>query len=214
LAALALILALLAAAPVAAHGSEVKIKARDGFVLTAVYKKPAAGKRTLVMLHGWKSVKEEWNPLIGELDKSGWGYLAYDSRTDGPRTQFVDDVGMVLKYLESQGIERKTVSLAGASLGANVVLTYAALTGFGGSVVALSPGLDYQGLKTEPMVPRLRGPVLIVASPADPYAHASSKTLAKLNTNVKLWTDVKAGHGTQMFDAPLLTRLTSWLTAN
>jgi pimeloyl-ACP methyl ester carboxylesterase len=116
--------------------------------------------------------------------------------------------------LESQGIERKTVSLAGASLGANVVLTYAALTGFGGSVVALSPGLDYQGLKTEPMVPRLRGPVLIVASPADPYAHASSKTLAKLNTNVKLWTDVKAGHGTQMFDAPLLTRLTSWLTAN
>jgi pimeloyl-ACP methyl ester carboxylesterase len=215
LAALALILALLTAAPAFAQTNDVAIKARDGFVLKAIYKQPAAGQPTLVMLHGWKSVKEEWAPLMKELDKAGgWGYLAYDSRQEGPRSQFVDDVGMVLQFLEKNGADRKKVALAGASLGANVVLAYAALTNFAGPVVALSPGLDYQGLKTAPMVPRLRKPFLLVASAADSYAYSSVQSLGELNTNAVVWADVKPGHGVQMFDDKFLPRLVSWLNKN
>lgn len=214
MAALALIFALLTSAPAFAKTKDVDIKAHDGFVLKAVYQKPPTGGHVLVMLHGWKSVKEEWEPLMKALEKNGWGYLAYDSRQDGPRTQFVDDVGAVLLFLQEVGVDRKRISLAGASLGANVALSYASLTHFSGAVVALSPGLDYQGLVTKPFVPRLSAPFLLVASPADQYAHKSIKELAKLNENAELWDDVKAGHGVQMFDENFLSRLVSWLNAH
>ncbi len=212
MAAFALILALFIASPVFAQTAD--IKTREGIVLTAVFKKPAANKRTLVMLHGWKAVKEEWNPLIAVLEKNGWGYLAYDARPGGPPMKLIDDVGMVLKYLESQGVRRDTVSLAGASLGANVILCYAAMTGFKGPLVALSPGLDYGGLKMEPMVPRVKAQTLMVASRVDAYAYDSSAKLAKLNSNVTLWDDEKTGHGVQMFNAEFLKRLMAWLSAN
>lgn len=212
MAALTLILALLVAQPVFVQAADVTT--REGIVLKTVFKKPAAGKRTLVMLHGWKAVKEEWGPLITVLEKDGWGYLAYDARPNGPGMKFIDDVGMVLKYLESQGIKRDTVSLAGASLGANVILGYAALTGFKGSLVALSPGLDYGGLKMEPMVPRVKAQTLMAVSKTDEYAAASAKELAKLNSNVTLWDDAKTGHGVQMFNPEFLKRLMAWLNAN
>jgi pimeloyl-ACP methyl ester carboxylesterase len=212
LAALAVILSLLFASPVFAQN--IVLKGRDDVSLKAVFSKPAAGKKTVIMLHGWKSGKEEWDPLRKDLEKAGWGTLAYDSRIEGPRTRFIDDVGAALQFLEKEGVHRDKVALAGASLGANVVLLYGALTGFTGPIICLSPGLEYQTLKTDTAIKQVKGPVLLVASPYDHYAHESSVALHKLNPKSMLWTDVKPGHGVQMFDPALLERLVKWLAAH
>lgn len=217
MAALAVILALLAASPVLAENpTNIQIQARDGFPLKAVLKKPTAQQHTVVMLHGWQSVKEEWEPLMKQLDAIGWGYLAYDSRSSGPRELMIDDLGMVVRVLEKEHqVPRSGLVLAGASLGANVVLNYAALTGFTGPLICLSPGIDYQGLRVDgSAVNKLTNPILVVASTSDRYAYETGRFLVKKNPPITFWSDVKRGHGVQVFDEAFLARLIKWLQAH
>ncbi len=201
---------LLLAAP-----KQVSFKTPDGTSLVAIYSAPSAGKGTIVLLHGLASGKGEWTPLIDVLAKNGFGALAYDMRAPGtPWQKLVDDVGAAVRYLEEkQHLKRQDIFVGGASLGANVSLRYATLTGVGKAVLLLSPGINYQGLTTEDAVVRATQPVLIVASESDTYAYTSSVRLASLSPKVVYWTSRKAGHGVQMFDDDLLARITQWLTA-
>ncbi len=181
-------------------------------MLVAVYSPPSVGKPTVIMLHGLASNKAEWQPLIDACASKGIGALAYDSRPPGtPWSKLVDDLGAVLRDLETHHhVDRKTVILAGASLGANVCLKYAALTANGKAVLLLSPGLDYQGLTTADALPKVKVPVLIVAHPADAYAYKSSMQLTPLASDAQFWTSKKPGHGAQMFEPDLLGRLCQW----
>jgi alpha-beta hydrolase superfamily lysophospholipase len=220
----------------AAEPQTVKFKAADGTDLVGVYIAPTKDKPVVVLLHGLASWKGEWAPLTAALTKQGWGSLSYDLRghgdssthkgvdgpdgykffgAPGPGSQWqkmVDDIGAAFKYLETdQKIARKNLLLGGASLGANAALIYTALTGHPAKVFLLSPGLDYQKLETLPIVQKTKAKVLIVTSPADGYAFMSSQKLSQANSAVTLWSDVKPGHGVQMFDEALLNRLCSWL---
>lgn len=208
----------LLATPLAAAPQKVSFKTADGVVLSALFVKPAAEKPTVIMLHGFSSAKEEWQPLIDQLTTSGLGSLAYDSRPAGaPWKQLVDDVGAAIRYLETtQSIDRKKkIALAGASLGANVCLKYAALTDTGKCVLLLSPGLNYQGLTTLDAIARVKHiPILIVANPSDTYAYQSAMELTPQMVNGKFWSSNKPGHGVQMFDQDLLKRLSAWLDSS
>jgi pimeloyl-ACP methyl ester carboxylesterase len=126
----------------------------------------------------------------------------------------IDDVGAALQFIRSQGVNGG-VFLAGASLGANVALNYASLTNSVSGVILLSPGIDYQGIQTGEAIQRLKKePVLLVASEADKYAFLSSVRLKNLYPNATFWSDVKPGHGVQMFDDNLLQRIKKWLQKN
>ena len=229
------------AAPSTPHPEHVYFFTADGPRLEALFHAPAAGKPTVVCLHGLAAVKEEWSPFLAALEKAGWGYLAYDARGHGessltkdangapngfqafgppgpgtPWQKMVDDVGAAIKFLSTEKkVNRETISLAGASLGANVVLTYAALTNRPRAVIALSPGLNYAEIKPEDTLSQLKEPhVLLVASPTDRYAFESSRTLVAQRPGTVFWSDVKPGHGAQMFDDALLARLIQWLAKN
>jgi len=213
-AALALLLCSLSTRSFAAPTEKVSFRTADGVTLNALFAKPGAGKPVVIMLHGLASTKEEWLPLIGALTKKDLGVLAYDSRPPGtPWEKLVDDVGAAVRYLEEkQGVDRKSVLLAGASLGANVCVKYNALTNVGRGVLLLSPGLNYQGLTTGDSVQKIKKtPLLFVASPADYYAYQSCLSLIRLASNGNFWSSNKPGHGVQMFDADLLNKLTLWL---
>ena len=209
-----------------------------GGILQGKFQPPKNGKPVVIMLHGLKSTKKEWVPLAEVLASHGWGYLAYDARGHGdssktkneqgapkgyayfgppgpgyPWERMIDDIGGAIRFLtKEKGIDRKSISLIGASLGANVSLNYASLSRSLQGVILLSPGLVYMGIETEGAIQKLRNiPVLIVSSEADQYAFMSSQKLRKLNSRISLWTDVNPGHGVQMFDENLLSRLFQWL---
>ena len=183
-------------------------------MLKALFVRPSIGKSTVIMHHGLSSVKEEWDPLIEELAKNGLGVFAYDARPAGtPWQKLVDDMGAAVRSLETTySIDRKKVILAGASLGANVCLKYAALTNNGAAILLLSPGLNYQGLTTTDVAGQIKKtPILIIAHPADGYAFKSSRELTPLIPTGQFWTSTKPGHGVQMFDEDLLRKISSWL---
>ena len=195
-----------------ASPQKIQIKTPDGTVLSALFTPPVGDNPLVLMLHGLDSSKEEWQPLISELEKAKWGTMTYDARRSGtPWQKWVDDEGAVVRFIEKAGTPRSRIFLVGASLGANVSLKYSELTRVGKGLILLSPGLNYQGLITADSVGKVSAPILIVASPADAYAASSSLELKKISKHVQLWMDVKPGHGVQMFDPALLARILDWL---
>ncbi len=184
----------------------------DGSSRAALFVQPKPNAPVFILLHGLASSKGEWTPFLTVLEKRGWGGLAYDMRQPGtPWPQLVNDVGAALRYLEKEkSVERRQIFLGGASLGANVCLKYHVLTSNGAGVMLLSPGLNYQGLTTDDLISQVTAPVLLVASPADSYAYQSCEALQHAVPSVAFWSDVKPGHGVQMFDDKLLQRLLDW----
>jgi acetyl esterase/lipase len=191
---------------------ELTFKGPDGASHAALYVRPKTHQPVFILHHGLASSKAEWTPLLTELENKGWGALAYDARPPGtPWKILVNDMGAALRYLEQeQKIERRFIFLGGASLGANVALKYHVLTSNGAGIVLLSPGLDYQGLTTHDLITQITSPVLLVASHTDRYAYQSCEALHRLVPSVAFWSDVKPGHGVQMFDPALLKRLIAW----
>lgn len=231
-AALLIILLTLVGGPVGSTASfqTVRFAGADAFPLVGTFHAPEKGHPTILLLHGLGSTKEEWRPFSDRMASLGWGVLAYDARGHGksapptyrsfgrpapesPWEKMIDDVGRAIHFLEKdQGVDRSSIYLAGASLGANVALNYAALTRSVRGVILLSPGITYQGVRTDkPSGLIRRTPVLLVVSPPDFYAYKSCLQLKKNHPAFDLWTDVKDGHGVQMFDSSLLSRLSEWL---
>lgn len=209
-------------------------KTRDGLTLSAFFQAPKSSEPTVIMLHGLGSTKAEWKMLIDRLAPLGWGVLAYDARGHGesakqpnarPYQEFgppgpqsswekmIDDVGAAVQFLiREKQVDRRSIFVIGASLGANVALNFAVYSPRLRGAVLLSPGLNYQEIKTDQTILKAKNPpTLIVASPADGYAFLSSRQLKQLNPAVTLWSDVKEGHGVGMFDGSLLTRLVQWM---
>jgi len=217
---------------------KVRFSTPDGHVLVGLYTPPRNNKSIVILLHGLRSSKGEWHSLTGALVTDGYGVLAYDLRGHGESSKtkdkdgrptglygfgqpgpgsdwqkMIDDLGRAILFLEKKkGIDRNKIYLMGASLGANVCLNYAGLTRSVQGLILLSPGENYMGIESEADIQSVQSlPVLIVTSPADHYAYESSLKLKKRNPKIHLWTDVKAGHGVQMFDEKLLGRIISWL---
>jgi pimeloyl-ACP methyl ester carboxylesterase len=106
-------------------------------------------------------------------------------------------------------------AVVGASIGANLALVTAAEESAVGAVVALSPGLDYQGIETLDAVSGLSGrPLLFVASREDSYAFESAETLSEAAPSSEIIRLNDAGHGTAMLgntpDLPLT--VITWLS--
>lgn len=219
-------------------GSErISFKTQEGTPLVGFYKSPEKNNHVLVALHGLASSKEEWMMLVTKLDQFGWGWLIYDGRGQGESSltkgkdnspngyryfsrpgpgsewdRMVNDLGAAMQFLDKKGIKKNQVVLAGASLGANICLRYAALTRFPSRVLLLSPGLDYQGVRTDDVVSTLKpSHVLLIAHPSDIYSFQSCLDLKRKVPALTFWTDVKAGHGVQMLDDQLLPRIIDWL---
>ncbi|MBV9079670.1 MAG: alpha/beta fold hydrolase [Elusimicrobia bacterium] len=232
----ALAVFLVLSASAAAEPVKVKFKSGDGTTLVGLYQKPAPGKGVAIMLHGLKSSKEEYKPLADRLGAAGWGTLAYDARGHGEsavsRTpngeadyaslgqpgpgsrweRMIDDVGAAIKFVQDDAkVERSSIVVVGASMGANVVARYAALAAPVKGIVLLSPGLDFVGFKPKPEMPKIHCPILLIAARADVYSYQSCLELKTAAPSSDLWNDVPNGHGVQMLDGGLIDRIKRWM---
>lgn len=189
-----------AAAPVSAParaptlpGTELELKAVDGWTLHAVWQKAAEGKPTLVLLPGTGQHKEDWRPFARALAKAGYGYAALDVRGHGesrttPAGELITykklratklandyedmtrDVEALVGSLVGQGVIERSIGVMGAEVGGSIAVKYAAVHPQVPFVIMLSPGLAWQEIPLVNAVRAFKGratPILMVHSEAD-----------------------------------------------
>jgi len=210
---------------------KVNLLTSDDVEITANYIPIENNERAVVLLHMMPATKESWDDLVEQLNNNGYTTLAIDLRghgesQNGPEgyKSFIDqehqesylDVEAAIDYLEEKGIERKNISIIGASIGANLALD--ALTQYQSikKAVALSPGLNYKGLSSEQAIKDLleNQKTLLIASEDDKYSYESILQLKKLKeNNIELLTLTDAGHGTNMFfnHPELMDQIIKWI---
>lgn len=209
-----------------AFPAEVTVTTSDKVPLKALYGSPTKAPNGVLLLPGAGRGKEDWSSLADKLYRSGAQVLCLDLRGQGsnpaaPLTpdlarQMQEDVRAGVAWLKSHGATR--VSLVGADLGANLALNVAPDLPEVSSIVALSPGMDYQGIITNDAIKRFGArPVLLVAAEDDPYAMRSAKSLDALAQGEhKLHSYTNGGRGTKLLsrDPMLEGMLLGWINTH
>jgi len=171
----------------------------------------------------------DWNAFATRLAAAGIGAVAIDLRGHGSSSgtpdgvtgtaedlsRSVRDVAAAREFLRSRpDLFTDRVGIAGASVGANLAVLAAQNDQTIRSLVLLSPGLEYRGLRTEqPLVKYGPRPALLVASQEDPYALRSARRLAASGSGTReLRVVFEECHGTVMLerDRGLIEALVDW----
>lgn len=145
----------------------IKIAANQFLPDRKKYPKP---RGWAIFLHMMPATKESWKQLADHLQQAGYVGLAIDLRghgfsdggpvgyrefSDTDHQDSIRDIQAAIDFAHALGAHDERIALIGASIGANLALQYAhdhrAIT----SVVAISPGLDYHGIATKPLVSEL-----------------------------------------------------------
>jgi|GEM_PF-420326 len=196
--------------------------------------------QAIILLHMMPATKESWNEFAGKLNKEGYSVLAIDLRGHGGSTtekvddlketrtldyrQFTDeqhqgsiaDVEGARQWLIKKGINPENIIVGGGSIGANLALEYLSLHPESPAAFLLSPGLDYRGIKTDILMPLVKGDqrVLLVAAQDDDYSLNTIdqlKVIGDAEKNVE--TYAKGGHATNLLVShpELMDDLIKWL---
>lgn len=189
-------------------------------------------EEAVLLLHMMPSTKESWNTFAEKLHDEGFTVLAIDLRghgestnngvlnykvfTDSEHQDSIADVEAAVTYLQEYGA--KNISLAGASIGANLALWYQAEHPEVKKTILLSPGTNYRGILTEPFAQALteNQEVYFVAASGDGEAEAMAKQIQSYvsgSTHIKIYES--SAHGTDLFkeDDTLMDTLMVWLEA-
>jgi len=149
-------------------GAEARyLQTSDGWRVAAWYWAPAGAKAPgVILLHMRGKDKSSWGDMPNKLMAEGYAVIAIDLRghgetldpqgrqvglnalTEADYQAMLNDVAAAHTFLAGQdSVDGDRVALIGASIGANLAIMYAASDKRVRTVVALSPGLDYFGLK-------------------------------------------------------------------
>ena len=190
----------------------------------------------VLLLHMMPADRKSWEDFSALLTRKGMHTLAIDLRghgesyggpqgyrnfSDKELQKSIFDVETAVAFLKSKNVEE--VLFAGASIGASLALWYLAEHKETKAGILLSPGFDYRGIRTKPLVERLNPgqAVLYVGDTLDKFSSGESCA----DVAEELWrltpTGVDkekiiltgAGHGTTMLEreAGLSDRLQNWL---
>ena len=186
----------------------VEITTADGVALTGTfYVAPKTGGPAVVMLHMVGGQRGDWDTLARQLQTAGFSVLTFDLRGHGGSQGQRDwdkmgaDAAAAFAWLAGRPeVNPSQIGLVGASIGANLSLNFAATQPAVKTLALLSPGLDYQGIKTEGAMqaygPR---PVLLIASTEDKESADAVPVLDKLALGKHTLKQLEGqGHGTRM----------------
>lgn len=190
---------------------EVDLVTSDGVHIKADFYDDMATEKSAILIPMLGRTKDTLIELAESIHAKGYKSLALDPRGHG-RSQMnwqsftsqdfnniTKDIRAAKDYLSAHGA--KKVSIIGVSIGANLALTYAVTDSDIKTVILLSPGLDFRGVRPESAVREMKRPILIVASEDDSYSYESAYQLKRTSgaEDTKLETYKDAGHGTEMF---------------
>jgi len=195
---------------------DIKISTEDQVVLAAtVYE--TVSEKAVILVHMLGNNRQSWKDLALYIQKNGYNVLAIDLRGHGQSLEknkqrisyisfaeqdfqdMLKDIKAAKEFLQKQGASE--ISIVGASIGANLAMIYASQDKDIQKIVALSPGLNFKGLKPQDPAKKITIPVLIVAAEDDQYSAMSARTLeAVIHSDKELKIYDKADHGTRMFN--------------
>jgi alpha-beta hydrolase superfamily lysophospholipase len=191
-------------------------------------------KKSILLLHILPGDRRDFNEFAELLWQNGYNVLNIDERGHGDSEAWAGEVGSWQEFTQADydkmiyDIEAAAdwlknkifgteLAVIGGSIGANLALLYGAKAQ-PKVVVALSPGVDYHGVKTEIASRNFRQSFLIVASRDDSYSFESSGRLFEISgaKNKEFIKYEFAGHGTRMFNSEpeLKQRILDFLAKN
>ncbi|MBI5369743.1 alpha/beta fold hydrolase [Candidatus Uhrbacteria bacterium] len=204
--------------PVSFMEEHITLTTTDQVSIAAVYRQ-ASEQKIAILLHMMPATKESWEGFAQHLGDAGYASLAIDERGHGESTmggtldyqKFTDvqqqakrlDVEAAIDYAHTHGFSDAQIVMIGASIGANLAIQALGDHPEIPVAVALSPGLDFRGIQTEPLIKALKKTrhVLLVASDDDTYSFETVSRLHALNpTQTILIERSGIGHGTAMTD--------------
>ncbi|MCP6720223.1 MAG: alpha/beta fold hydrolase [Patescibacteria group bacterium] len=201
---------------------KVSLKTSDGVEIIGDYY-TGLGSRGVLLLHMMPTTRVSWRGFAPKLVEHGYHALAIDLRghgesANGPENykSFSDkehqasihDVESGVQFLKEKGTVDGELVIVGASIGANLALWYASDHTEIKQIVLLSPGLNYKGIETKPLIRRLEvGQGVFFASSEDDERSNGinadmNRELHKLipqGVEKKLVIYQAVGHGTDMF---------------
>jgi pimeloyl-ACP methyl ester carboxylesterase len=165
------------------------------------------------------STRGSWETLIIPLVEAGYAVLSVDLRGHGETGGTVDwkladqDIQNWIDWLSQQpGIDPNGINLIGASIGGNLALRGIAANEQIVTSIALSPGLDYQGVTTEDVMKGLPRPIFLAVAQDDGSASSVKKLAGMVGGAglVRYYTGSR--HGTQLLNVPdLIPTMIFWL---
>jgi alpha-beta hydrolase superfamily lysophospholipase len=208
-----------------AAGRPVTFASSDGTTLAAqIYEASSRPSPGVVLVHMLARSKADWDEVAQQLESAGITALAIDLRghgaSGGSAATLLDmarDVRAAVQWLSARASVRPdAIGVAGASLGANLVLLAALDQPLVRAVAAVSPSLDYRGVRVGPDLMKKLGdkPVWLAASSEDPFAVRTLRELTADGTGVRdQQLSPVAAHGSNLLaaDKSLARALVDWL---
>ena len=202
---------------------KINFNTGDGVKIVGNWLCPAGAAYAALLLHMMPAVKESYAPLQKALEASGVASFAIDLRGHGESTQdargeildyknFTDaqhqasrlDVDAAFNFLKSKEFDENKIALVGASIGANLAIDAMARYKEIKRAVALSPGLDYRGVKTDSAIKNLNSgqKIWLIAGQNDEYSAQSVAALHKIKEiSSQLTVFPGPDHGTNLFSS-------------
>ncbi|MDP3004329.1 MAG: alpha/beta fold hydrolase [Candidatus Azambacteria bacterium] len=176
-------------------------------------------EKSILLLHILPGNRGDFNEFAEFLWQKGYSVLNIDERGHGDSEAWSGETGSWQEFTQADydktiydieaaaqwlkvRIPDAELAVIGGSIGANLALLYGAKAQ-PKIVIALSPGIDYHGIKTEIASRNYRQNILIVASRDDTYSFESSEKLFEISkaSHKEFLRYEDAGHGTRMFNA-------------
>jgi dienelactone hydrolase len=201
----------------------------DVGIIATYYPSDRDSAPAVLLLHDLNRNRSDWNDFALLLQRNGIAALAIDFRGHGDSSrkltaagavelklqEFTErdlqsmqlDVEAAIDWLQAQSeIDKKHIALIGSSFGGNIALRYASLNEDLAGVAALSPGLNYRGIRTDDVIGKLGAmPLQIYVAHEDAFAFESANRLMELRrelgvatTNRELMVCTGNLHGTAM----------------
>jgi alpha-beta hydrolase superfamily lysophospholipase len=212
----------------------VTFQTEDDVTIVGDFYQGAEGGSCALLLHMMPATRESWSVFAESMRAAGFSCLAIDLRghgesvmrggqridyklfSDAEQQEKIRDVEAAVRWLATvHGVSEKRLVLVGASIGANLAIAYAASHQDIPAVVALSPGLDYRGVKTLDATVRLSSnqSLFLAASEEDEYSYLTNQALSEKKRDAIKKEYRAAGHGTSMFHAEpsLMEDIAAWL---
>lgn len=196
----------------------VILKTTDGVELVGTYHH-SGQNRLAILLHMMPATKESWDAIAQSLLERGCASLAIDMRGHGESTMggtldyrnFDEeqqqakrlDLEAALEWARVQEFSDEHIILIGASIGANLAIRALAEHPALRLAIALSPGLNYRGVRTDDAITQIRPNqkvVLVASDDDDRPSWDSVHELHRLNPSTVLIERHGLGHGTNMTD--------------
>ncbi|MCH7882836.1 alpha/beta fold hydrolase [Patescibacteria group bacterium] len=212
---------------------KVSLRTADGVNVVGDHYKGPSGSPAVLLLHMMPSVRKSWVEFAEKLNQAGFGALAIDLRghgeseggpdgwrnfSDSEHQKSIEDVKAGLEFQKKEG--HGALSIAGASIGANLALEYLAESGEAIKTILLSPGLNYKGIETLPLAQMVKPErtVYVVAARDDTRSGGPADQMAReiydalpCKKEIKIFEE--GGHGTDILNAhpEIIDELTRWL---